>query len=247
LRALAASDQLIFGSIGCGARGRYLLTHFRNIAGARCGALCDLNDANLAEAQRASPGRTEAARDYRHLLDRRDIQAVVIATPPHTHFPIARDALLAGKHVFCENTLVFKPEEVHALRELAGNHDQVIQTGLQRRYIKFYQVARQMAAKGFLGDVTNMQAQWHRNRTWTMRQDAPRESNRRLYRQFSGGLTAELAAHQIDMANWVFNDAPEFVTGVGSLDWKKDGRCEALVNSGNPGARQAIIMSAVNR
>ena len=219
-----AGDAVVFGIVGCGVRGQYLLGHCNNIPSARCSALCDPNEASLAQAQRASRHRPRGVKDYRQLLAAPEIQAVVVATPLHLHFPIVRDALLAGKHVFCENTLVFRPEEVRALRTLAAERDQVVQVGLQRRYSKFYQTARQMAAKGFLGDVTNIHAQWHRNTGWTMRPDTPREENWRLFREFSGGLTSELASHQIDVANWVFNDVPEFVTGVGSLDWKKDGR-----------------------
>ena len=96
--------------------------------------------------------------DYREVLSRSDIQAVVVATPPYTHFAIVRGALAAGKHVFCENVLVVKPEEIHALRELADRYgNRILQVGLQRRYSKFYQIARQIAAKGFLGEVTKAQ------------------------------------------------------------------------------------------
>ncbi len=94
----------------------------------------------------------------------KDIEAVVIATPLFEHFPVTRDALLAGKHVFCEKSLVFKPEEIHALRALANERSkQILQVGLQRRYSKFYQAAKQMVAKGLIGNVTHMYAQWHRN------------------------------------------------------------------------------------
>ncbi|MCC6860286.1 MAG: Gfo/Idh/MocA family oxidoreductase, partial [Bryobacterales bacterium] len=148
-----------------------------------------------------------------------------IATPLYTHFPITRDALLAGKHVFCEKTLVFKPEEVHALRALSESRPrQVLQVGLQRRYSQYYQTAKLMVSKGMLGEVTHMQAQWHRNPGWTMKPQLPRDRNWRLFREFSGGLTAELASHQVDVANWMFADTPEYVTGVGDLTWMKDGR-----------------------
>ncbi len=223
----AANDQVVFGVVGAGARGQRLITGFNRIAGGRCAAICDTHEASLRQGLRLSKDKPRGLKDYRELLSLAGINAVVVATPLYTHFPIVRDALLAGKHVFCENTLVFKPEEVHALRALADERPgQVVQAGLQRRYSKFYQTARQMATKGFLGEVTNIHAQWHRNPGWTMNPNVerPRESNWRLFREFSGGLTSELASHQIDVANWVFNDRPEFVTGVGSLDWKRDGR-----------------------
>jgi len=93
---------------------------------------------------------------------------------------------------------VFKPEEVHALRQLANERPkQILQVGLQRRYSKYYQTARQMIDKGILGKVTNVQAQWHRNTFSRDPWNRPLPSgltdrfyNWRKYREFSGGLTA---------------------------------------------------------
>jgi predicted dehydrogenase len=218
-------DQVVYGLIGSGGRGQYLLRHLNGIDKGRCAAVCDIDEGNLAAGVKTAASRPAAFRDYRELLSRKDIQAVIIATPLYAHFPITRDALQSGKHVFCEKSLVFRPEEVHALRALAESKtDQVLQVGLQRRYSQFYQIAKLMVSKGMLGEVTHMQAQWHRNPGWTMKPGVPREKNWRLFREFSGGLTAELASHQVDVANWMFADTPEFVTGVGSLDTMKDGR-----------------------
>ncbi len=91
--------------------------------------------------------------------------------------------------------------------------------GLQRRYSKFYQLAKQLVDKGVLGNVTHIHAQWHRNPGWVMN-----GFNWRLYKQFSGGLAAELASHQLDVADWIFGSAPEYVIGVGGLDTWHDGR-----------------------
>ena len=173
-------------------------------------------------------GKPRAYTDYRELLADRSIDAVIIATPLYTHFPITRDALLAGKHVFCEKSLVFRPGEVHALRELHAQHPkQVLQTGLQRRYSPFYRAARQMIAKGLIGDVTHVRAQWHRNGSGRRPVSDPkldRQINWRFYREYSGGLTAELASHQIDVADWYFGSTPEFVCGIGGIDYFPDGR-----------------------
>jgi predicted dehydrogenase len=223
--AQAANSQVGFGVIGSGARGRDLIACFNRIGSGRCIAVSDSNDTNLRSGIQLSVHKPQSCKDYRELLGRKEIEAVVVATPPHTHFAIVRDALLAGKHVFCENVLVFKPEEVHALRALADTRsEQIVQVGLERRYSKFYQTAKQMVSKGFLGEITNIQAQWHRNRDWVMDPQKPKEANWPLLREFSGGLTSELASHQMDVADWMFNDTPEFVVGVGGLDWKRDGR-----------------------
>ena len=225
----AANNVVQYGVIGTGGRGQYLLRHLNTLDGCRCVAVCDIYQPNMEAAIKISRDKPKGYLDYRELLARTDVDAVIIAVPLYLHFPITRDALLAGKHVFCEKSLVFKPEEVHALRALAKEHPkQVLQVGLQRRYSKFYQTAKQMIEKGMLGKVTHIYAQWHRNPGWRMRK-APdpkrqREWNWRLFREFSGGLTAELGSHQIDVATWMFGTEPEFVVGVGGLDFIKDGR-----------------------
>jgi predicted dehydrogenase len=107
-----------------------------------------------------------------------------------------------------------------------------LQVGLQRRYSRFYQTAKQMVEKGLIGDVTNVYAQWHRNlinvpsATWTMKKNDPRgeDANWRLLRKYSGGLVAELGSHQMDIADWMFGSHFEFVSGVGGIDYFKDGR-----------------------
>jgi predicted dehydrogenase len=141
---------------------------------------------------------------------------------------MVRDALLAGKHVFCEKSLVFKPEEVRALRTLTAEHPAlVVQVGLQRRCSRLYQAAHQMVSRGLLGTVTHIRAQWHRNGSWRrpLKDSAlERQVNWRLYREYSGGLAAELGSHQFDVANWIFGACPERITGVGGLDYWKDGR-----------------------
>src|SRR6266700_1750483 len=202
----AANDQVQFGFIGTGSRGQYLLQHINQTDRGRCVAVCDIYDPNLKKGAEVAGTNPKTFKDYRELL--------------------------AGKHVFCEKSLVFKPEEIHALRQLAAEHSkQILQVGLQRRYSKYYQTARQMIEKGILGKVTNVQAQWHRN---TFSRDpwnrplppgtTDRVYNWRKYKEFSGGLTAELGSHQIDVADWMFGERPEFVVGVGGLDYVHDGR-----------------------
>jgi predicted dehydrogenase len=216
----AASSIVNYAVIGTGGRGQYHLKHFKAVDGGKCVAICDVDEKALEAGLKEAPDKPQGVRDYRELLGRKDIDAVVIATPLYTHFQITKDALMAGKHVFCEKSLVFKPEEVHALRALCAERPkQIMQVGLQRRYSEFYQTDKQMIEKGMIGDVTHAYVQWHRNPGWTWR-----KNNWRLFRQYSGGLVAELASHQIDIADWFFGATPEFVTGVGGLDYHKDGR-----------------------
>ena len=228
----AANEQVQYGMIGTGSRGSYLLKHLKNISTGRCMALCDLQQTALDRGVQTIGNNPKTYKDYRELLDRKDLDAVFVITPLYVHYPITRDALLSGRHVFCEKCLVFKPEEVHELRALSGSRPkQVLQTGLQRRYSQFYQMVKDMVDKGILGNVHHIHAQWHRNMInkpstlWTMKPGGPSNVyNWRLYRQFSGGLTAELTSHQVDIADWMFGSSPEFVMGLGSLDMLKDGR-----------------------
>ena len=216
----ANTDQVKYGVIGTGGRGTYLLKHLTKVDNGRCVAICDVDDEKLNKAASVIGTNPAKYKDYREVLSDKNVDSVIIAVPLFEHYQITKDSLQAGKHTFCEKSLVFRPEEVHALRALYAQHPkQVLQVGLQRRYSKFYQLAKQLVDKGVLGDVTHIHAQWHSNPGWVMN-----GFNWRLYREFSGGLAAELASHQIDIADWIFGSSPEFVMGVGGLDYWKDGR-----------------------
>src|SRR5687768_6542931 len=229
----AANDQVQYGLIGTGSRGRYLLgKHLKFVDNGRCVALCDINQTALDQAVKDIGTSPKTFKDYRELLAQKDVDAVFVTVPLFLHFNMTRDALQAGKHVFCEKCLVFKAEEVHALRALAAQYPkQTLQTGLQRRYSYFYQTVKQMVDKGILGKVYDIHAQWHRNMIntpsslWTMKPGGESNiANWRLYRSMSGGLVAELTSHQVDVADWMFGSAPEFVMGLGTLEVLKDGR-----------------------
>jgi predicted dehydrogenase len=225
LKARAATNSVQFGMVGTGSRGSYLLKHLKGIDTGHCAAICDINDAALDKAQQTYGGNPKRYKDYRELLADKNVEAVFVTVPLFLHFPVTKDALDAGKHVFCEKSLVFKPEEAHALRALVSTKPkQLLQTGLQRRYSAMYQTARQMIEKGTLGEVTYVQAQWNRNPGWKMKKDVGEMGNWRLFRKYSGGLVAELASHQIDVADWMLGMTPESVMGLGTHDFMMDGR-----------------------
>jgi predicted dehydrogenase len=234
----AATDQVKYGIIGVGGRGQYLMHHLSKVDNGKCVAVCDL-DEESAKKGIANLGQpvNKIYKDYRELLGDKDVDAVIIAVHLSAHFPVTKDALQAGKHTFCEKSLVFRPEEVHALRTLSKEHNrQVLQVGLQRRYSKFYQMAKQIVDKGLLGNVTHIHAQWHRNPGWIMKGDPSKlipelgekagkyKANWRMFREYSGGLAAEIASHQTDVADYIFGSGPESVIGVGGLDTWHDGR-----------------------
>jgi len=226
--AKSPNGVVSYGFIGPGSRGQQLLQHLSKIEAGRCVAMCDIYPENLKKGIKTVGGNPEPYHDYRELLARKEVEAVYIAVPLFKHFEVTKAALEAGKHVFCEKSLVFTPEEVHGLRALhAARPKQIIQVGLQRRYSQIYQMARSMIEKGMLGRVTHVQAQWHRNGDWrrpVKDKKLEEQINWRLYRKYSGGLSAELASHQIDIAEWMIGAPPASVVGVGGIDYWKDGR-----------------------
>lgn len=217
----AANNQVAYGVIGTGGRGQYLLGLLKSVDTGRCVAICDISDDALAKGKLAIGSNPKTYKDYRQMLADSSVEAVLIATPVYLHYPMLEDSLKAGKHVFCEKSLVFTAEEVGKVRRIypSQHPKQVLQVGLQRRYSEYYNMVKQMIDKGMLGDVKFMYAQWHRNPGWTMK-----PGNWRLFRKTSGGLAAELGSHHFDVADWMFGSTPEMVMGLGGLDTMLDGR-----------------------
>ena len=225
----APSNPVRYGVIGTGTEGCTLLSFLATIPEGRCVATCDIYPPNLKKGVETIGGNpTTYPDDYRRLLDQKDVEAVLIATPLNLHARMVIDALEAGKHVFVEKTMFFKEEEEAPIRQAAAAHPkQVLQIGLQRRSSVLYHVAMEMIRKGALGRIMFVRAQWHRNNNWRRPVPDPkfeRLINWRMYKDYSGGLLAELASHQIDVANWAIGKEPVSVVAVGGIDYWKDGR-----------------------
>jgi predicted dehydrogenase len=223
------SDAVRYGIIGTGTEGCTLLSFLATLPEGRCVATCDIYPPNLKKGVETIGSNPDTySDDYHRLLDRKDIDAVLIAVPLSLHAQVVLDALDAGKHVFVEKSMFFKEDEEAPIRKAAAEHPkQVLQIGLQRRSSVLYQVAIEMIRKGALGKVMFVRAQWHRNSNWRRPVPDPkfeRLINWRMYREYSGGLMAELASHQIDVTNWAFGSEPISVVGMGGIDYWKDGR-----------------------
>ncbi|WP_207532109.1 Gfo/Idh/MocA family protein [Desertivirga arenae] len=218
------------GVIGTGDRGKGLMHTARQLnTSFRVSAICDILDFRLKEAERIpEQGRLMQYSDYRKLLDDKSIEAVLIATPLNVHYPAAVAALEAGKHVYLEKTMTYNISEARKLVKLAQKYPkQVLQVGHQYRYIPLYYRVKDMIDKGYLGKVTQVESRWDRN--WNWRRSVPnpaleKQVNWRMYKEYSGGLVAELLSHQIDFINWAFNTHPDEVLGTGGIDFYKDGR-----------------------
>lgn len=224
------ADKINIAIIGCGDRGTGIMSIIRELPDEfNIAAICDVLDFRLDNARKiAAAAAPKEYKDYRQLLDDKSIQAVVIAVPLNMHFPIASDALNAGKHVFLEKTMTYNiPQAMKLVQQVKQHPNQVLQVGHQYRYVPLYFKVKEMIEKGYLGKITHIDCRWDRN--WNWRRPVPagytdQQVNWRMYKAYSGGLVAELLSHQIDFINWAFNTHPDEIIGVGGIDYYKDGR-----------------------
>ncbi|MCM5664284.1 Gfo/Idh/MocA family protein [Galbibacter mesophilus] len=215
------------GVIGTGSRGGGLIPFLNEIEGVEVAACCDVLPFRLENGLRRTGNKAKGYVDYRKLLDDKNIDAVLIATPFATHGKIAIDALQAGKHVYCEKTMTRGYQEIKELIDTAKNSGKIMQTGHQYHSSRLYVDVVKSIHEGKIGEIAAFECQWNRNGDWRRAVPDPsleRAINWRMYEEFSGGLTAELCSHQIDFANWVTKSTPERVMGMGGIDYWKDGR-----------------------
>jgi len=228
LAAPVVSNPVRYGIIGTGSRALELIKALTTIPQGQCIATCDIYPVNLKKGAEATGANPQTYTNYKELLDRKDVDAVLITTPLNLHAQMLIDSLNAGKHVFVEKSMFFKEEEADPIRQAAAAHPkQVLQVGLQRRSSILYRIAMHMIQRGALGNLTFFRAQWHRNNNWRRPVADPkleRQINWRMYREFSGGLMAELGSHQIDIVNWALGAEPISVIGNGGINHWKDGR-----------------------
>lgn len=212
-RAGAADEPVGAGMIGIGNRGSYLLKVVLEEPRARVAAVCDLKPDRLDRAATAAARHQPAATsDYRRLLERKDVQAVVIASPCDLHVEMAIAALRAGKHVYCEKPVGITPESIAELMRVARSSSTIFMAGQQRRSDMGL---RQVVAKiheGIAGKVVMIKAQRHAARDFS-----PTDSSGDwvLYAKRSGDVIVEQAVHNLDTCNWVLKSRPERAAGFG--------------------------------
>jgi predicted dehydrogenase len=165
--AAAPSDRVVLGVIGAGGRGTLVMTTFQNDPGVRVGAICDVYEPNLERALSAASKKQgsppKAYRNYRQLLEDREINAVLIATPEHWHHRMVLDALAAGKDVYVEKPLCRTPDEGVELVAAERNSKNIVQVGMQRRSYDLFLEGRDIVASGKLGRVRVVRSWWLNN------------------------------------------------------------------------------------
>jgi len=159
----APSDTIRFASIGTGVRGCELLTASLRVPGLECVAVCDLYDSRHVAAQEAVKKTVPATRNYKEILDRKDVDAVIIAVTDHQHRKVFADACSAGKDIYCEKPMSHTVEDGFAMVKAAENAKRIVQVGSQRVSSILYAKAKEIYDSGKLGDVFCIEAYWDRN------------------------------------------------------------------------------------
>jgi len=157
------SDTVRFASIGTGVRGCELLQASLRVPGIECVAVCDLYDSRHEAAKEAVKKDVPASRDYRKILDRKDVDAVIIATADHQHRKVLVDACAAGKDIYCEKPMSHTVDDGFAMIDAAQKANRIIQIGSQGVSSILYAKAKEFYGSGKLGDVFLIEAYSDRN------------------------------------------------------------------------------------
>lgn len=249
---VAPSDRVRFASIGTGTRGCELLAASLAVPGAECVAVCDLYDSRHEAAQEALQKQVPATRNYKEILDRKDVDAVIVAVPDHQHRPIVIDACAAGKDVYCEKPMSHNVQDGFAIVEAVKKHNRVMQVGSQRVSSVVYEKARELYSSGALGDVFFIEGSSDRNSAsgawvypippdaseqtidWNaFLGDAPKRPfdaarffRWRCFADYGEGLAGDLFVHLLSGIFFISgtNEAPQRAQSNGGLFRWKDGR-----------------------
>jgi myo-inositol 2-dehydrogenase / D-chiro-inositol 1-dehydrogenase len=245
-----ANERINVALIGCGGRGMQLWERFLAQPDVNPVAVCDVFEPFRLRAARAAGRTLPAEKDFRRVLDRADVDAVVIATPDHWHALQAVAACQAGKDVYVEKPLALTVREGRRMVEAAHRHRRVVQAGSQQRSGAHYARAVKLVQEGAIGEVHQVSAGFTRN---VMPGFAPRELQGgltpeldwdlwlgpapavpfhpfrciyhfRWFWSYSGGQMTNWGAHDLDIVRWALGArGPASVTGFGGRFALQDG------------------------
>jgi predicted dehydrogenase len=244
-----ANDSVGVGVIGAGIRGEILIRATRSIPGTRIAGVADIYDGHFARSKEILGDGIVVTRDYRRLLDDKDIQAIVIATPDHWHKTTALDAMAAGKDVYIEKPMTHSWEEGDAIIAAAKKYQRIVQVGSQWASMPGNARAMEIIRSGRLGKITLIDGAFNRNTgtgAWyypvppdaspttidwprfigpakSVPFDAERFFRWRLYWDYSGGLPTDLFVHLITATHTLMGvTMPTTVSGIGGIyRWKE--------------------------
>jgi predicted dehydrogenase len=237
-RILGANDRISLGHIGIGNRGRELaqiagtLKSSHNVEMTAVADLWKVNRERAASEYTAHFGRAPRAfPQIEDLLALKDVDAVLISTPEHSHSPILKMAVEAGKDAYVEKPMGNVLEEVKAARAAVLEHKRIVQVGTQHRSEPYPRAARELVRTGVLGEVSKIEVEWnYHGPRWRGREEVAqiREADTdwkkwlmnkpyrpfdprlyfefRLYKDFSSGISDQWMSHGIDLVHWFMEE-----------------------------------------
>ncbi len=221
-----ANDRLVLGHIGAGSQGK---SHLRFLSGREdvvIAAMCDVDKKHLKQGIDFTDGKAEGYSDYRRVLDRSDIDAVIIATPDHWHGLMAVHACEAGKDVYVEKPASKTVEEGRAMVEAAKRYGRIMQVGSQGRSTPAAHAACNYLRNGQIGDISRVECWHYENPTggdYSKNQEPPPELDWdmwlgpaewvrynpdrahihfRWFLDFGGGQIRDRGAHVLSVVSW---------------------------------------------
>ena len=235
------SEQIVMGFIGVGGMGGGHLGFFQGQKQVRIAAVCDVFQEHRERARERVGGDCVAYNDYRELLDRKDIDAVLIATPDHWHALTSIHACEAGKDVYCEKPMTLTIADGQAMVRAVRHYNRVFQTGSQQRSEWGFRFACELVRNGRIGKITSVQTGIGGNPTcgWEPNTDPPPGLDWNLWLgpapwvpytpkrclftfryfwDYSGGSLTDWGAHHNDIAQWGLG-----MDGKGPIEVEADG------------------------
>ena len=152
---LGQNDKIRMAVIGTGTRGRMVTRFFMTHPDCRFVAACDVRKTRLDQAMKEIGGSVEGYGDYRRILDRKDVDAVLVTTPDHWHGPIVAQACAAGKDAYVEKPMTHTIEDAVMAVEAARKYKRVVQLGVQQRSGPHFQECVKMLQDGYIGKVSH--------------------------------------------------------------------------------------------
>ncbi len=240
-KVLGANDRVRIGVIGTANRGNQVINAFRVHPDQEVVALCDVRKSHTEKTKKRLGGKIDTYDDFRKMLDRKDIDAVIVATPDHWHAIHTIDACNAGKDVYCEKPVSATVFEGRKMVEAARRNQQIVTVGLHRRSSPHYAGIAQLVQEGTIGEVTAMRC-YHRSNmfpkgigkapvteppadldwnTWLgPRPERPYQANIEPYKfrwwKLFCSQIANNGVHFIDLCRWISADeAPQSVCAMG--------------------------------
>ena len=222
-----ANDRIRMGIIGAGGRGRSLMNSFKKVPKVEFVAVCDVYEPNQNLGLKLASEGAKATYDYRELLNNKDIDAILNATPDHWHSQILIEAVQAGKDVYTEKPFSLTIEQGVKMVRAVRSTKQIVQVGMRRRSSEAVRGAKKLVDDGVLGEVVLARAQWSWNQkpmpqTPTLqgnldweRFQGPAKRHRPLdpvrflywrnFWDYSGGHMTDQGTHLMDVIQWFCN------------------------------------------